>query len=383
MWVKLRLYEFEGKELFKNMNIPVLENAVIYKAEEAEEKAALLGYPLAVKAQVLRGGRGKAGLVKLAANPEELKNTVAEIFPKIAAHECIMLEKAFKADQEGYIGITVDDLLGKPIMVLSSSGGIDVESAAKSGGNSIVTSIIEPDKGIYQHQVLGLAKKVGYKGKVAVGIADLGFKLYKTFVQYDCDIAEINPIMINSQTQEVVAGDAKIVIDDYALKRQPVTKSFKREKSLADSGIFFVDLGGSIGMVSGGASVTMMICDTIKVMGGEPGNFLDSVGGSTVESIAAKARVVIEEANKNPRFKVIMLNYGIAALSLKTVVEGITLAVKSTPSRVPIVASIRATSASLIAMSLEEAKEALKEIGVDFRPTLLDAIQTVIAISKK
>jgi len=381
--MSVRLYEFEGKELFKEMNIPVLENAVVNTVDEAVQAAASLGYPVVVKAQVLRGGRGKAGLVKLAADPAELKKIAGDILAKIAATECLMLEKAFSSNQEAYIGITVDDLQGRPIIVLSGSGGVDVEAAAKSGQSNMVWQLIDPVKGLYQHQVLGLAKKAGFSGAMAVKVAELGVKLYKTFQQFDCDVAEINPVMINTETQELIAGDAKVIIDDYALSRQPVVKKFKREKSLTDSGIFFVDLGGSIGLVSGGASVTMMVCDSIKVMGGEPGNFLDSVGGSTVESIAEKARVVIQEANRNPRYKVILLNYGIAALSLKTVVDGICLALSDTPSRVPIVASIRATSASLLAMSLAEAKEILQSKGVDFRPTLLDAIENVITISKR
>lgn len=375
----MRLYEYEGKALFNNIGIRIPRGAIAKTAAEAEKVALALGCTVIIKAQVLRGGRGKAGLVRFAANPKEAANIAGEILEKIDAGEKLLVEESFTADQEGYIGITVDDVKGVPVVVISSRGGINVEDSAHESMSSMY---IDPQTGIYQHQLLTLAKKSGYAGGLAVKIAKLAYELYQVFTRFDCDTAEINPVLINTKTAEVMAGDAKVIVDEYSFGRQPMLTAYRKERNLNETGLFFVDLGGSIGIISGGASGTMMICDSIKAMGGEPANFLDSEGGSTVSAVVERSRFVFDVARNNPRYKVILLNAGLSASPLKGVVEGMCQVIKENPPPVPIVASIRATGAALNEMGLEEGRSILREHGVDVKASLKEAIESAIELAK-
>lgn len=381
---KLRLYEYQGKEMFKEMQIPVPDGKITKSAQEAREIAVSLGFPVVIKAQVLRGGRGKAGLIKNANNAQEAENLAAQILAQLAEEEVLLIETAIQADREAYIGITVDDIKGVPVIVISSEGGIHIEETAEKDKNKIISAFIDPVKGLYQHQALTLAKKAGFQSEIAVKVAQIACNLYRTFEKFDCDTAEINPVMINSKTKELIAGDSKVNIDEYAFGRQPKIAAYRKErKNENDSGIFFVDLGGNIGIVSGGASGTMMLCDSIKVMGGEPGNFLDGTGGNSSKSVAAKSKVVLAEVSSNARYKVLLFNFNLSASSLKEIVDGVVMAVTEMPVKVPVVASIRATGAALNKMSLTQAKTILQEHGIVLSLTLEDAIKTAIELSKR
>ncbi len=376
----MRLYEYEGKELFKNMGIPVPRSALCQTAVEVKEAASSLGYPVVVKAQVLRGGRGKAGLVKKVANPGEAANTASDMLGKIGDGEKLLVEEAFEADQEGYIGITVDDIKGLPVLVISSRGGINVEEGAAA---SMASMYAEPGQEVYQHQLLTLAKQAGYSGVLAVKIAKLAYDLYQVFVRSDCDTAEINPVLINSGSGDVVAGDAKVIADEYSFSRQPLLAAYRKERKLNETGLFFVELGGSIGIISGGASGTMMICDSIKAMGGEPANFLDSEGGSTMAAVVERSRLVFEKAKNDTRYKVILLNSGLSATPLKGVVDGMCKVMEDFPPPVPVVASIRATGAALNGMGLEEGRSILRGRGIDVKTSLKEAIESAIEIASR
>ena len=379
----MRLYEYQGKELFEEFKIPIPKSQIAKSADEVGKASLNIGYPAVIKAQVLSGGRGKAGLVKMVSNEKEATEVAQYIFSKMASNEKILVEEAVEGDQEGYIGITVDDLKGVPIMVLSACGGVDVEAIAHNGEGKIVRKYIDPEKGIYAHEILNMAKDAGYESEVAAKVANLGEKLYKLFVEYDCDTAEINPIMINSVTKQILACDAKVIIDEYSFYRQPTIAAYRKERNLNDTGIFFVDLGGNIGIISGGASGTMMLCDSIKVMGGEPANFLDGTGGNSAKSVAEKSKIVLHEAAINPRYKVLLFNFNLSASSLKEIITGVCMAVEEIPTQIPVVASIRATGAALNEMSLEEARNILRDKNIILSPTLEDAIKKAIELSKQ
>lgn len=379
----MRLYEYQGKELFEEFKIPIPKSQIAKSVAEVKKAVADIGYPAVIKAQVLSGGRGKAGLVKTVKDEKEVEDIAEHIFANIAEHEKILIEEAVQGDQEGYIGITVDDLKGVPIMVLSACGGVDVEAAAHNGENKVIRTFIDPEKGVYAYEILNMAKEAGYKSEIAAKMANLAEKLYGLFVAYDCDTAEINPVIVNSETKQVMACDAKVIIDEYSFGRQPKIAAYRKERNLNDTGIFFVDLGGNIGIISGGASGTMMLCDSIKVMGGEPANFLDGTGGNSAKSVAEKSKVVLHEASVNPRYKVLLFNFNLSASSLKEIVTGVCMAVDEIPVKIPVVASIRATGAALNEMSLEEARDILKEKGIILSPSLEEAIKEAIALSKK
>ncbi len=379
----MRLYEYEGKSLFEAVGMPLPKRVVISTPAEVSQAIETVGLPVVVKAQVLHGGRGKAGLVKVASTAEEAERLSAEILSKIQPGEKLMLEAAFKADAEAYMGITVNDIIGRPVMVVSASGGIHVEEAAASGSGKMISFVIDPVKGLARYELLAAVKEAGFSGKIAVKLTDVGMKLYKVFVQFDCDTAEINPVMINTAEEKLIAGDAKVITDEYAYFRQPEISAMHDARKLGDSKICFVDLGGDIAIVSGGASGTMMLCDSIKVMGGEPGNFLDGTGGNSPESVCAKSLVVLEKAVGNPRFSCLLFNFNLTASSLASIVQGVCMAVDRNKPDLPIVASIRASGAALSQMSLEEAKAVLATKGINLAPTLQDAIRKVVEISKE
>lgn len=378
----MRFYEYEGKQLFKEAGIEVPAGGIAANVEEAKKVAAEIDYPVVIKAQVLRGGRGKAGLIKIAENEEELEVYAKDILSRIGEREVILLEKKTVGTTEGYVGITLDDLKGKPVVIMTRQGGIYIEENAANDKDSMVSTHVDVLRGFKYHDAVKLAKKAGFKGKVMTKVAEYAVKLYDLYVQYDGNIIEINPLLIDDNTEAVVAGDSKVILEDYALYRQPLARALKENRNEVKRGFDYVDLGGNIGIVSIGASNTMMVCDSIKVLGGEPANFMDTTGGQGSSIYYDMCKYVVENANKDEKIKVILLNITLTASPVKSAVEGFKQALDEVKSRVPVVACIRASGAATLAMSLEEGKEILRQVNVEIIDRLEDAVKKVVEIAK-
>lgn len=379
----MRLYEYEGKELFKDFEIPVPKAEIASTVEEAVEAATNIGYPVVLKAQVQMGGRGKAGLVKKVENREELVSVFKDIKSRIKNDEQLLLEETVMAVDEGYFGFTVDDVRGVPVMVITSKGGVDVEKVTETEPERIVRVYIDPLEGLYYHQILNAIKKVGYKGRVMKELAEFGLKLYRVFVENEADTVEVNPVMI-LDNNKIVAGDAKVILDDYVIFRKKNIQKYKEKRMNNpenNTRAIYVPLDGDIGIISIGASNTMMVIDSIKYLGGKPGNFADLASGVDYDSVYELASLIIRESAD--KCKVILINITLAGASLKVVVEGYVDAINAAKPKIPMVANIRATGAARLEMEVDEAIAELEKAGVSYCETLEEAIDTVIRISKQ
>ena len=381
----MRLYEFEGKELFQCMGIPVPKSMLAATIEETVDACEKMSYPSVVKAQVLRGGRGKAGLVKIISNKEEASAAARHMVQHLENNEKILIEEKATATAEAYIGITVDDINGCPIMVISKHGGVDVEQLATSGDCGTVKQLLDPEQKACRYTFMDMLKEIGFQGDTLVKLTDMTWKVYETFLKYDADTVEINPVLINEQTGCVLAGDAKIIVDDYSLYRQPQLEAMRCERDSIDSDVksIFVDLGGNIGVISLGASMTMMVIDTIKYMGGEPANFADIAGGASKQNLKDMALQVFQRAVNDSAIRAVLVTFTLVAHPLRSAVEAVVEALQETQISVPVYASIRAASAALISMSMEDAVCLLKEAGINWCDNLDEAIAEVVEESKK
>jgi len=312
----MKLYEFEGKILFENMGIPIPRGHVAAGLAEVCEAAERIGYPVVVKSQVLSGGRGKAGGIKFAANPDELTRGAEEILGmQIGAEKVdkLLIEEQLEVVREFYLGITFNPHTTMPLMMVSAHGGMDIEAVAKETPDEIFQKQLDPLQTFRLHHMLAMAKKADLSQAALVKVAEILLKLVIGYFKYDAITAEINPLIIDAKGH-VWAADAKMEIDDAALFRQPRIQKFERRESTENplelearaAGVSYVRLSeeGNIGLIAGGAGVGMATMDTVYHYGGVPANFLDLGGIATPEKTAAALKIVL----KTPGVQGVFLN---------------------------------------------------------------------------
>ena len=310
----MRLYEFEGKQLFKQFGIPVLESRLVGTPDEAAAAVGALG-PAVLKAQVLTGGRGKAGGVKLADTPDQARALASELLKltiKGFPVDRLLIEPKLDIHQEFYVGVTIDRANYKIAVIASGEGGVDIEETAAHRPEKIVRKAYSVAEPLYSFDSLAIAKKIGLPRSVMRDGAAVIQKLYRFFKSYDAKLAEINPLVLTKDGR-LVAADSRVSLDDDALFRHPDLKQMgiekrheegeltPREKQATEWGIPYLDLDGDIGMFPGGAGFGIMGNDFIHYYGGRPANFMDSGGGPTPERIA-QMLVLLDE---NPQVKAI------------------------------------------------------------------------------
>jgi len=311
----VRLYEYEAKKLFTKFGIPITSGEVIETPEQAKAFAEKLSKPVVLKAQILSGGRGKAGGVKSAGSPDEARKKAEELFAtKIKGFpvEKILAEEKLDIEKEFYLGVTIDRINYKLVILASSEGGVEIEEVARKDPQKIKRTNLDVDEPFYPFQGLGLAKWLGAKGDNLKVVGNIAVSLFKLFRQYDAKLVEINPLILTREGK-FVAADARASIDDDALFRHPELSEMgiekrheegemtEREKLAREWGIPYLDLDGDIGMFPGGAGFGIMGNDFIQYFGGKPANFMDSGGGPTPERLA-KMLILLDE---NPNVKAI------------------------------------------------------------------------------
>jgi succinyl-CoA synthetase beta subunit len=311
----MRLYEYEGKELFKKFKIPVSESRLAKSPDEVFKAAGELGGPVIVKSQVLTGGRGKAGGIKPADGPNEAKMVATGLFQlKIKGYpvQTILLEPKLDIRQEYYVGVTIDRANYKLVVIASGEGGVDIEETAERHPEKIVRKALDISEPLYTFDAIGIAKKIGVSSELAKQGAALIVNLYNLFKKYDAKLVEINPLVLTGDGK-LVAADARVSLDDDAVFRHPELKEMgiemrheegemtPRERQAKEWEIPYLDLDGNIGMFPGGAGFGIMGNDFIHYYGGRPANFMDSGGGPSPERIA-KMLVLLDE---NPDVKAI------------------------------------------------------------------------------
>ena len=312
----MKLYEFEGKILFEKMGIPTPQGFVAADLIEARDAAERIGYPVVVKSQILRGGRGKAGGISFADNPDELTRRVEEILGMQIGSEKVeklLIEEQLEVGREFYLGITFDPQTAMPLMMVSAHGGMEIEAVAKDLPDEIFQKQLDPMQTFRLHHMLAMVQKTGLYQTALVKVADILLKLVNGYFKYDTITAEINPLIIDKKGQ-VWAADAKMEIDDSALYRQSRIQNFERQESTMNpleleaqaAGVSYVRLSeeGNIGLIAGGAGVGMATMDTVYHYGGVPANFLDLGGIATAEKTAAALKIVL----KTPGVQGVFLN---------------------------------------------------------------------------
>ena len=311
----MRLYEFEGKELFRKFNIPVSEGRIAKTPDEVFKIVGELDEPVVLKSQVLIGGRGKAGGIKVAEGANEARTIAEQLFQlKIKGYpvESILIEPKLDIKQEYYIGVTIDRANYKLVVIASGEGGVDIEETAVSAPEKIVKIPLAIEQDLFAFDALTIAKKIGIPGELLKNAAGIIVNLYNLFRNYDAKLVEINPLVLTADNK-LIAADSRVSIDDDAMFRHPelaemgVEKRHEegemtpREQQATEWGIPYLDLDGDIGMFPGGAGFGIMGNDFIHHYGGKPANFMDSGGGPSPERIA-KMLVLLDE---NPNVKVI------------------------------------------------------------------------------
>jgi succinyl-CoA synthetase beta subunit len=354
----LKVHEADARRIFSRHGLPVPPSELVTSSDQAKAAAEELGCPVVVKAQVLVGGRGKAGGVKLAATPSEAAEKAESILGmkiKGLTVEKILIAKAVEIEQEFYAGIVIDRRSRKPLMMVSGAGGIDIEEVARTAPEKIMKVIIDPLWGIMPFQLRLMTSFLSGEGEIARQIGGALKQLYEAFMGVDASLAEINPLVI-SPGGKVWAIDAKINIDDNGLYRQSEISEL-RDESAEDPGeaearrndLSFVKLDGSIGCIVNGAGLAMATMDMIKHYGAEPANFLDIGGSSSPQKVLAAMRIILRDEN----VKSILINIFGGITRCDDVAQGIIDAKKELGIDVPLIVRLTGTNEERAVKMLE------------------------------
>ncbi|MGQ9664447.1 MAG: ATP-grasp domain-containing protein [bacterium] len=311
----MRLYEYEGKMLFKRNKIPIPDGVVIDRNSISELEKVV--YPVVIKAQAFLGGRGKAGMIQFAHNRAEAEQKINDVIGKKHGSyviEKVLIERKIDIEQELYIAALIDRIEHKPLLMLSTKGGVDIEDIAKADPQLIKKYYFIPGEKLSEYKARLITGELGFHGEVFSNLSTVIFNLYNFFVNFDCKLAEINPLVI-TKNNKVLALDAKVDIDEDAMFRHPELKEMgivarneigeltEREKIAKSVGIPYADVDpeGDIGIFPGGAGFGIAAIDLITHYGGKPANFMDSGGAPTQEKLKAMLGLLIN----NPKVKVI------------------------------------------------------------------------------
>ena len=375
----MKVHEYQARQIFRSHGLPVPPDRVAATPEEAEAAAGELGGPVVVKAQVLVGGRGKAGGVKLAATPEEARRKAADILGmdiKGITVGRVLVAPAVDIASEAYAGIVIDRASRRPVMMVSAAGGVDIEEVARSTPEKIRRVEIDPRYGLLGHQAMGLGFALHDDLKLVRRAADLFRRLYAAFLDVDASLAEINPLVV-TKSGELLAIDAKINLDDNALFRHPDLEKLRdpsdedpAETEAREKGLSYVKLDGSIGCIVNGAGLAMATMDLIKYYGAEPANFLDIGGSSNPEKVVNAMRIVLSD----PNVKSILFNIFGGITRCDDVANGIVKAMESLEVDVPIVIRLTGTNE-------EEALRILESVGLPATNSMDDVVQRAIEMA--
>jgi succinyl-CoA synthetase beta subunit len=372
----MNLHEHQAADLFAKHGIRTNGGSVAVTPAEAADAARAFGGPVVVKAQVLTGGRGKAGGVKLARTPDEARQVAAAILGlDIRGHTVrkVLVAPAVDIAQEFYLGITLDRTRRQNVVMASAEGGVDIEEVARETPERIVRALVDPLLGLHPWQARQIGFALGLPADKVPGFAAIARQLYDAYVAEDATLAEINPLVITGDG-EWLALDAKMGIDDNALFRHPDVEALRdldaedpAELDARQSGISFVKLDGDIGCIVNGAGLAMATMDAVKLHGGEPANFLDVGGGASADQVAKAFNLVTAD----PHVRAILINIFGGITRGDVVADGITEALRRVAVAVPIVVRLSGTKA-------EEGRRILAAAGLTATESMDDAAAEVV-----
>jgi succinyl-CoA synthetase beta subunit len=378
------LFEYQGKQYFAKFGIPVSPGDVAHTVDESIAIAERIGYPVVVKAQVQVGGRGKAGGIKLANTKDEVRTHAGNIIGMdIKGHvvKRVWIERASDIAEEYYASFTLDRAAKQHLLMLSAQGGVDIEEVAAKDPNAIVKLHINPVSGIDEVSAKKAAVDAKIPAKAQAGVASILVKLYDCFVRGDCDLAEINPLILKP-SGEVHALDAKVSLDANASFRHPEWEAFAatqeldgREKLAREKGLQYIGLDGTVGIIANGAGLAMSTLDVVNQVGGQAANFLDIGGGANAELMTAALEVI----NFDTNVRSIFVNIFGGITRGDEVAKGIVEAMRRVQLRAPIVIRLDGTNA-------DQGRAILADAGIPTdklmsKPTMLEAARTAVALA--
>jgi len=366
----MKIHEYQAKELFRKYDVPVPRGGVAFTPDEAVRLAESLGgYPVVVKAQIHAGGRGKGGGVKLAQSTREVESLAGQIIGmNLVTHQTgargkrvkkVLVEQGLNIAKELYLSIIPDRETAKIVVMVSEAGGMDIEEVAAKTPEKIIKVAINPLQGIQAYHCREVAFGLNLEPSAMKPFIALVRNLYRMFVDYDCSLLEINPLVITAE-ESVIALDAKINFDDNALFRHKDILEYRDldeedplEVEASKFNLNYINLDGNVGNMVNGAGLAMATMDLIKLAGAEPANFLDVGGGASAEMVENGFRIILSD----PNVKGILINIFGGILRCDVLAEGVVQAARKTGITVPVVVRMEGTN-------IEEGRKILADSGL-------------------
>ena len=377
----MKLEEFQAKKLFREYGIPVPDGIMVTTAEEARSAAEQIECPVVVKAQVQAGGRGKAGGVKLVKTPAEAYMAADSILGmdiKGFKVERLLVDPAVSIAAEYYVGITFDRRKKLPVMMVSASGGVDIEKVAAETPEQIFFQEINPERGLRSFEAKQLAFQLFADKKKALASASIMMKLWDCFHGIDASLVEINPLA-ELEDGSIIALDAKIVLDDNAMFKHPVmeemrlpTPSERKELDAKSHGLSYVQLDGNIGCMVNGAGLALATMDLIKYLGGSPANFLDIGGSSSPEKVIHAMELLISDSN----VKAVFINVFGGITRCDDVANGLVAALQEIRTEIPLVIRLAGTNE-------EEGIRILSDFGITALKDMTEGAREAIRLAEE
>jgi succinyl-CoA synthetase beta subunit len=376
----MKLHEYHSKQIFYKYGIPIPRGRVALTASESRQVAEELGCRVVIKSQVLVGGRGKAGGIRLAKNPKEAEDLATAILGmeiKGLPVRKVLVDEAITFEREIYLGITNDRSQNLPVMLASAAGGIEIEDIARTNPEKIVKVWINPLLGLRDYQCRDIANGIDLPHSYWKSFIEISKALWNVFRDYDASLAEMNPLVI-TQDGKLVTLDAKITIDDNALFRHPDLNELRdtdvedpAEVEARKYGLSYVKMDGQIGCLVNGAGLAMAVMDQITYFGGKPANFLDIGGGASAEKVAAAMRIILDD----PKVKTVLINIFGGITRCDEVARGVHLALSEMNQPIPIVIRLVGTNSN-------EGMAILSGMNMHHHETLQAASQAAVDLSK-
>lgn len=376
----MKLHEYQSKLIFSKYGVPIPKGRVASTAAEARTIAAELGDRVVVKSQVLVGGRGKAGGIRLANNPHEAEEVATQILAmeiKGLPVRKVLVDEAANISKEIYLGITNDRAARKPVMMASSAGGVEIEEVARLTPEKIIKIHIDPLLGLKDYQARDIAVGIDLPKEHWKLFGQIAHGLWQAYQECDATLAEINPLVITGDNR-LLAVDGKMLIDDNALFRHADLAELRdldveapAEIEARKYGLSFIKLDGTIGCMVNGAGLAMTTMDIIKLFGGEPANFLDIGGGASADKVAAALRIILTD----PNVKAVLFNVFGGITRCDEVARGILTALDEVKPKVPMVVRLVGTNA-------EEGRLLLANAKMITASTLAEAAQKAVAVAQ-
>lgn len=377
----MNLHEYQSKQIFTQYGIPVPRGRVAANSMEVRQIAEELGGRVVVKAQVLVGGRGKAGGIRLAKKSEEAEELATHILGmeiKGLPVRKVLVDEAISIEKEIYLGITNDRASRKPVIIASAEGGVDIEEVAARSPDRIIRQGIDPLLGLQEYQSRDIAAAIDLPKDQWRQFMVMARGLWRVYSEKDASLVEINPLVI-TKDKRLLALDGKMVIDDNALFRQPEIAEKRdldveapEEIAARKYGLSYIKLDGEIGCMVNGAGLAMATMDIIKFFGGQPANFLDIGGGAGADKVAAAFRIILSD----PNVCTVLINIFGGITRCDEVARGILTAIDEVKPKVPMVVRLVGTNA-------EEGRRLLANANMITAETLAEAAEKAVAVSRE